>query len=49
MALAVPVYHSLLVLLSYGGSTVTNSACSTTVNDAQTRATNYNTNNGNFN
>lgn len=32
----------------YGGSTVTNSACSTTVNDAQTRATNYNTNNGNF-
>ena len=33
----------------YGGNTVTNSACSTTVNDAQTRATNYNTNNGNFN
>lgn len=33
----------------YGGNTVTNSACSTTANDAQTRATNYNTNNGNFN
>lgn len=31
----------------YGGNTVT-TACATTVNEAQTRATNYNTNNGNF-